>query len=78
MNKLTIGTCSLCGGPVTVPAVWWGVMPPTPTCDKCGAEPVEAHGPVIPMRPRRCVNPYSTITVDGKIIITNPDFSIQW
>lgn len=51
MNDRTIGTCSLCGGPVTVPSVWMGVVPPTPTCSSCGAT---AHGPVIEMaRPYR-------------------------
>lgn len=46
-----IGTCSLCGGPVTVPQVWHGVIPPTPTCADCGAVKADMHGPVIPMRP---------------------------
>jgi len=52
MNR-AMGTCSICGGCVSVPTVWWGVIPPTPTCEACGAVPVEAHGPVIPMRPGR-------------------------
>lgn len=43
------GTCSLCGGPVATPAMWSGVLPPTPTCQRCGATPREAHGPVIDM-----------------------------
>lgn len=43
-----IGTCSICGGPVTVPDLWGGVVPPIPTCSQCGA--VKAgHGPVIEM-----------------------------
>ena len=46
-----MGTCSICGGRVSVPLAWWGINPPTPTCDTCGAVPAEAHGPVIPMRP---------------------------
>jgi hypothetical protein len=46
-----VGTCSVCGGAVTVPAVWCGVFPPTPTCSACGAE-AASHGPVIPMKPR--------------------------
>lgn len=45
----TLGTCSLCGGAVTVPTAWLGVHPPTPTCSSCGAT-AAAHGPVIPMR----------------------------
>jgi hypothetical protein len=43
-----LGECSICGGPVTLPTVWAGVIPPTPTCQSCGA--VKA-GPVIPMKP---------------------------
>lgn len=45
----TIGTCSLCGGPVQVPTVWMGVVPPVPTCGSCGA--TKGHGPVIDMVP---------------------------
>ena len=44
----TIGTCSICDGEVQVPNIWMGVIPPQPTCNRCGA--VEANnGPVIPM-----------------------------
>lgn len=43
-----IGSCSLCLGPVTVPMIWYGIVPPTPTCSKCGAIAAPA-GPVIPM-----------------------------
>lgn len=47
--KQTIGTCSLCGGPVSVPVGPWGsVIPPKPTCEGCGAVAAE-HGPVVPM-----------------------------
>lgn len=54
MSTKTIGTCSLCGGAVTVPDPWMGVTPPTPTCSKCNAVPAHAHGPTIPMvRPTR-------------------------
>lgn len=45
---MTCGTCSLCGGRVTVPDHWLSVVPPTPTCEQCGAVAAE-HGPVIPM-----------------------------
>lgn len=44
-----IGSCSLCGGAVTVPTIWHGIVPPTPTCSSCGATKRAAHGPVIPM-----------------------------
>ena len=65
----TIGTCSICGGAVTVPGVWWCVEPPIPTCTGCGAI-AAAHGPVIPMvsAPRQIV----TITT-GTVTITAAD-----
>lgn len=50
MADVTLGTCSLCGGAVTVPAIWHGVIPPTPTCSSCGAVKRE-HGPIIEMQP---------------------------
>lgn len=50
MNK-TIGTCSICGGPVQVPDVWMGIVPPTPTCARCGATARDSFGPLIPMKP---------------------------
>ncbi len=46
-----IGTCSICGGPVMVPAVWYGIEPPIPTCRNCGAVREQTYGPIIPMRP---------------------------
>lgn len=54
--KRAIGKCSLCGGRVTVPTIWLGVIPPTPTCESCGAV-AETPGPVIPMRPKKA-RPY--------------------
>lgn len=50
MNTTTIGTYSICGGAVVVPAVWHGVVPPVPKCSRCGAVACEDHGPVIPMK----------------------------
>lgn len=44
MNR--IGTCSLCGGPVSVPSA---MVHPTPHCETCGAIPKNPHGPLIPM-----------------------------
>lgn len=53
MNERTIGQCSMCGGRVTLPEYWHGVVPPVPTCQECGAV-AKPSGPVIPMeRPRR-------------------------
>jgi hypothetical protein len=49
MNQ-TVGTCSICGGPVTVPLAWLGIHPPSPSCGRCGAVAAQ-HGPVIPMVP---------------------------
>lgn len=51
-NHTTIGTCSLCGGPVRVySGTWGGTEPPTPMCGWCGAiKRAESYGPVIPMR----------------------------
>jgi len=46
------GICGLCGGRVTTPSVWFGTVPPVPTCESCGAM-VASHGPVLPMEPRR-------------------------
>ena len=44
-----LGTCSLCGGAVSVPEFWGGKIPPVPTCVSCGATTKQPHGPVIPM-----------------------------
>jgi len=50
MNNHPIGTCSLCGGQVSVPAVWHCTIPPVPRCESCGATMAGA-GPVLPMVP---------------------------
>lgn len=65
--KTTIGTCGNCGGPVTVPSVWHGVIHPTPKCDRCGATPREAFGPVMEMGPTPIVggNDATPPTVGG-------------
>jgi hypothetical protein len=49
MSSRTIGTCSICGGRVSVPDHWMGIHPPIPTCDSCGAHMKQPHGPVVPM-----------------------------
>jgi len=51
MNKV-IGTCSICGGAVTVPYIWMGTPPPIPTCESCGATQRRPHGPVVDMEPQ--------------------------
>lgn len=48
-----IGTCSICGGAVTAPTVWSGVVPPEPTCSSCGAIKKQSYGPVIDMVARK-------------------------
>jgi len=57
MNSI-IGTCSICGGPVSVPSIWHGIHPPQPTCERCGAIAAQ-HGPIIPMQPNSIRITYS-------------------
>lgn len=53
-NVRVVGKCGICGGRVTVPTVFWSVVPPKPTCESCGAVVDEtAFLPTLPMRPRR-------------------------
>jgi len=50
--KHIIGTCSLCGGPVTSEAVVWHGTTPCVNrgaCEKCGAVQKHPYGPVIEM-----------------------------
>lgn len=49
MSSRTVGTCSICGGRVSVPDHWMGIYPPVPSCDSCGAHMKQPHGPVVPM-----------------------------
>jgi len=49
----TVGTCSICGGPVQVPMHWGGTQPPKPRCSSCGAVMRNAYGPTIPMEPAK-------------------------
>lgn len=48
--KKTIGTCGNCGGRVTIPDVFWSVVPPEPTCESCSAV-ARSSLPVIKMEP---------------------------
>jgi hypothetical protein len=63
----TVGTCSLCGGRVTVPFAWMGVIPPTPKCASCGAH-AASHGPVIPM----------VAPVRATPVVPAPSWFIDW
>jgi hypothetical protein len=70
MTKRTIGTCSLCGGAVTVPTVWLGTVSPVPQCETCHATPKKPHGPVIEMAPPERnwrALPYAPLPDDGYI-----------
>ncbi len=49
MSDRVIGTCGSCGGPVVVPFVWHGVVPPVPACSQCGSQVKQGYGPVLPM-----------------------------
>lgn len=57
MSAKTIGTCSNCGGRVTVPTEWLGIHPPVPSCQSCGAMKAEPYGPVVKMGKGRSVDP---------------------
>ena len=45
-----VGTCVACGGPVTVPGAWLGVIPPVPTCERCGRQAANGYGPKMTMQ----------------------------
>lgn len=34
---------------MSVPSAWHGINNPTPRCERCGAVPMEAFGPVLDM-----------------------------
>ena len=67
MSETVIGTCSLCGGPVTVPSPWLGILPPTPTCKQCGAVKSD-HGPTIEMRPSKEIKKLITTDNTGNYV----------
>ena len=54
MSETTVGTCSICGGDITLPAVWWYCCTTRLQCSQCGAYPAE-NKPVIPMQNKRIV-----------------------
>jgi hypothetical protein len=69
----TVGTCGNCGGPVQVPADWYGIEPPTPTCAHCGAVAKSNYGPTIPMNAPRDAMPWRDqqrfdIYPDGSVV----------
>ncbi len=66
--KRTIGSCSICGGSVSVHDNWnaTSIYSPVPTCDTCGATATNQPAPTIPMTPR--TQPYQTITSTGGFV----------
>ena len=50
-GTICMGTCSLCGGRVSIPRVFMGIITRVPTCESCHATAGASHGPVIPMTP---------------------------
>lgn len=52
-NRTIIGTCSLCSGPVAIANSWLSLIPPLPSCLKCGATAQANYGPTIPMQPKQ-------------------------
>lgn len=63
MADQTIGTCSICGGRVAIPAAWLGIKPPIPTCDSCGAIKRKPYGPTVDMTPVKRVGTKLVSTV---------------
>ncbi len=58
MDMIQQGVCSLCRGPVGVPRLWAGTVPPEPTCGKCGAKAVKKAWSVLEMEPaKKCQTP---------------------
>lgn len=52
-DKRVVGRCSLCGGVVSAPLVFWSVTQPVPQCETCGAYADQAANlPVVPMTPK--------------------------
>lgn len=71
MNDRHVGTCGDCGGRVMVPSVWFGVVPPEPTCVRCGATAAPLDLPVMRMRrmytsDRVTLNPYDASGLKGR------------
>lgn len=50
-GKTVIGSCSICGGSVTIHEMWGATIPDIPRCEDCGAVKADPPGPTIPMRP---------------------------
>jgi hypothetical protein len=68
----TVGTCSICGGRVSVPDIWMGIYPPIPQCDSCHAMQTQPHGPVVPMTPLQPLKKVERVGL-GDFLITLKD-----
>lgn len=52
LNKRPVGSCSQCGGVVSLPITFHSVKRPVPTCESCGAVASETRNmPIIPTTP---------------------------
>ncbi len=52
MNKIVLGKCSICGGIVSMPTIWFGILPPIAACESCFAiEDKYSDLPTVPMTP---------------------------
>jgi len=66
-DHIVLGTCGNCGGPVTMPSSWMGILQPPKRCRRCGATAAE-HGPRMPMNPPAVYGSgdvYRTVTTTG-------------
>ena len=85
-NQTIVGTCSCCGGPVCVPTAYHSVIPPVPTCQRCGATKRQSYGPVIDMVPAGPITRWymkydSTVSTDVKSLLTGKSidqFGNEW
>lgn len=51
LNHRIVGKCSVCGGIVSVPTLWYGVNRPPLMCESCGAVADDtANMHIVPMR----------------------------
>lgn len=66
---MNCGTCGNCGGRVSTPKVWYGLNPPTPQCESCGAEPKNAHGPVLEMKPQSIAEEFKSPALKRSIYL---------
>jgi hypothetical protein len=51
MSDRIVGTCSACGGAVTMSSTWFGTQPQIPSCRSCHGTPKNPYGPVVEIQP---------------------------